>query len=77
VNILKFLYRAAGRPVPRQVLLDEVWGYSSAAATHPLETHIYRLRRKIEPYPSRTRLLLTEGGGYRLDPRGGQAAAPA
>jgi DNA-binding response OmpR family regulator len=71
-NILKFLYRAAGRPVPRQVLLNEVWGYNSAVTTHTLETHIYRLRQKIEPDPSRTRLLLTEGGGYRLDPQGGQ-----
>ena len=61
--------------MPRRVLLDEVWGYSSGAATHTLETHIYRLRQKIEADPARTRLLLTEGGGYRLDPRGGQAAA--
>jgi DNA-binding response OmpR family regulator len=48
-NILKFLYRAAGKPVPRQVLLNEVWGYNSAVTTHTLETHIYRLRQKIEP----------------------------
>ena len=73
-GILKFLHRAAGRPVPRQVLLDEVWGYSSAVTTHTLETHIYRLRQKIEPDPSRTRLLLTEGGGYRLDAQAGQEA---
>ena len=71
-NILKFLYRAGGRPVPRQVLLNEVWGYNSAVTTHTLETHIYRLRQKIEPDPSRTRLLLTEGGGYRLDAQAGQ-----
>jgi DNA-binding response OmpR family regulator len=74
-NILKFLYRAAGRPVPRQVLLNEVWGYNSAVTTHTLETHIYRLRQKIEPDPANTRLLLTEGGGYRLDAHAGQAAA--
>ena len=73
-NILKFLYRAAGKPVPRQVLLNEVWGYSSGVTTHTLETHIYRLRQKIEPDPANTRLLLTEGGGYRLDARAGQAA---
>ena len=76
-NILKFLYRAAGKPVPRQVLLNEVWGYNSAVTTHTLETHIYRLRQKIEPDPSRTRLLLTEGGGYRLDARAGQELAAA
>ena len=68
--ILKFLYRAAGRPVGRQVLLNEVWGYNSAVTTHTLETHIYRLRQKIEPDPGNARLLVTEGGGYRLDPQG-------
>jgi DNA-binding response OmpR family regulator len=73
--ILKYLYRAGGRPVGRQVLLNEVWGYNSAVTTHTLETHIYRLRQKIEPDPGNARLLLTEGGGYRLDAMAGQAAA--
>ncbi|NOG69210.1 response regulator transcription factor [Roseicella sp. DB1501] len=66
--ILKFLYRAGGKPVQRQVLLNEVWGYNSNVTTHTLETHIYRLRQKIEPDPTRARLLLTEGGGYKLEP---------
>jgi len=66
--ILKFLYRASGRPVARQVLLNEVWGYNSSVTTHTLETHVYRLRQKIEPEPAISKLLLTEGGGYRLDP---------
>lgn len=66
--ILKFLYRAGTKPVPRQVLLNEVWGYNAAVTTHTLETHIYRLRQKIEPDPANARLLVTEGGGYRLDP---------
>jgi DNA-binding response OmpR family regulator len=70
-SILKYLYRAGGRPVPRQTLLNEVWGYNAAVTTHTLETHIYRLRQKIEPDPAAARLLLTEGGGYRLDPTGG------
>jgi DNA-binding response OmpR family regulator len=68
--ILKFLYRAGTKPVARQVLLNEVWGYNAAVTTHTLETHIYRLRQKIEPDPSNARLLVTEGGGYRLDPEG-------
>jgi DNA-binding response OmpR family regulator len=68
--ILKFLYRAGTRPVARQVLLNEVWGYNANVTTHTLETHIYRLRQKIEPDPTNARLLVTEGGGYRLDPEG-------
>jgi DNA-binding response OmpR family regulator len=69
--ILKYLYRAGGLPVARQILLNEVWGYNSAVTTHTLETHIYRLRQKIEPDPTNSRLLLTEGGGYKLDPTAG------
>ena len=68
--ILKFLYRAGSRPVARQILLNEVWGYNAAVTTHTLETHIYRLRQKIEPDLNNLRLLITEGGGYRLDPVG-------
>src|SRR6202042_1544975 len=72
--ILKFLYRAGTRSVARQILLNEVWGYNAAVTTHTLETHIYRLRQKIEPDPANARLLVTEGGGYRLDPKGFPAA---
>jgi DNA-binding response OmpR family regulator len=68
--ILKFLYRAGTKSVARQILLNEVWGYNAAVTTHTLETHIYRLRQKIEPDPANARLLVTEGGGYRLDPMG-------
>lgn len=67
-NILKFLYRAADGLAPREVLLHEVWGYNAGVTTHTLETHIYRLRQKIEPDPSNARLLVTEPGGYRLVP---------
>jgi DNA-binding response OmpR family regulator len=65
-NILKFLYRAQDGVVARDVLLHEVWGYNAGVTTHTLETHIYRLRQKIEPDPGNARLLVTESGGYRL-----------
>ncbi|MEO1551680.1 MAG: response regulator transcription factor [Pseudomonadota bacterium] len=65
-NILKYLYRSADGVVARDVLLHEVWGYNACVTTHTLETHIYRLRQKIEPDPSNARILVTESGGYRL-----------
>ena len=66
-SILKYLYRAGAKPVPREELLREVWGYNSGVTTHTLETHIYRLRQKIEPEGA-PQLLITETGGYRLQP---------
>ena len=66
--ILKYLYRSGDRVVGRDVLLDEVWGYNAGVTTHTLETHVYRLRQKIERDPSNARILLTEPGGYRLSP---------
>lgn len=65
-NILKYLYRASDAVVPRDELLHEVWGYNAGVTTHTLETHIYRLRQKIEPDPSSATILVTEPGGYRL-----------
>jgi DNA-binding response OmpR family regulator len=67
-NILKYLYRAGDKSVAREELLAEVWGYNAGVTTHTLETHVYRLRQKIESDPAGGRLLLTEGGGYRLVP---------
>ncbi|MDE1571028.1 response regulator transcription factor [Aquabacter sp. P-9] len=66
--ILRYLYRAGKTPVPRETLLQEVWGYNSGVTTHTLETHIYRLRQKIEPDPSSPTLLATQAGGYKLVP---------
>jgi DNA-binding response OmpR family regulator len=64
--ILKYLYRSGERTITRDVLLSEVWGYNSGVTTHTLETHIYRLRQKIERDPSQAAILVTEAGGYKL-----------
>ena len=66
--ILKFLYRAGAKVVNRETLLSEVWGYNSGVTTHTLETHVYRLRQKMERDPSDAVMLVTEPGGYRLIP---------
>ena len=65
-NILRYLYRSGEKPVSRDELLREVWGYNAAVTTHTLETHVYRLRQKIEPDAQSPKLLITETGGYRL-----------
>ena len=65
-SVLKHLYRAGRTPVSRQALLRDVWGYATGASTHTVETHIYRLRRKIEPDATSARILVNVDGGYRL-----------
>jgi len=67
-SILKYLYRAGEKVVTREILLHEVWGYNAGVTTHTLETHIYRLRQKIERDPSNAEILVTETGGYKLVP---------
>jgi DNA-binding response OmpR family regulator len=64
--ILRYLHRAEQQPVARETLLKHVWGYNANVTTHTLETHIYRLRQKIEDNPAEAQLLITEGGGYKL-----------
>jgi DNA-binding response OmpR family regulator len=67
VAILRYLYRSEDRRVDREILLHELWGYNAAVTTHTLETHIYRLRQKIETDPRFPALLVFESGGYRLN----------
>ncbi len=64
--ILKYLYRADGKPIGRDELLCEVWGYNSGVTTHTLETHIYRLRQKIEPKGSGIKIIITDVKGYKI-----------
>ncbi|MGG5889154.1 response regulator transcription factor [Falsiroseomonas sp. HC035] len=67
VAVLKYLHEADGQPVAKQTLLMDVWGYNNAVSSHTLETHIWRLRQKIEPNPANARLLLSNRDGYRLN----------
>ncbi|BBK45319.1 DNA-binding response regulator [Allostella vacuolata] len=66
--ILKYLFRAGDRSIGRDQLLHEVWGYNAGVTTHTLETHVYRLRQKIERDPQKAEILVTDPGGYRLVP---------
>ena len=73
--LLKILYRASGRVVARKALVDDVWGIGAVVANHTLQTHIYRLRQKMEVNPASPRLLITDHDGYRLDSGGAAAEA--
>jgi DNA-binding response OmpR family regulator len=67
-SILTRLYHAAGEPVSRQALLHDVWRDAPQSNSHTVDTHIYRLRRKIEPDPERPSIILNRKGGYCLAP---------
>ncbi len=64
--ILIELLLAGDVPVGRNALLERVWGHDTRIRTHTLETHIWRLRRKLGEDRSRARILLNVPGGYRL-----------
>jgi DNA-binding response OmpR family regulator len=65
-DILLLLGEAKGAVVSRETLLEKVWAYAPNLETHTLETHIYRLRQKIEKDPARPEILLTDGSGYKI-----------
>ncbi|WP_282608849.1 response regulator transcription factor [Pelagibius sp. Alg239-R121] len=65
-SILNSLYRMGGKPVPAEWIIGEVWGEQVNVNPHVVETHIYRLRQKLEPDPTNLQMLVTDSGGYRL-----------
>jgi DNA-binding response OmpR family regulator len=66
-DILCYLYSAKGQVVSREILLSEVWGYNANVTTHTLETHMYRLRKKIDQDTTSDNYIMTEAGGYKLN----------
>ncbi len=66
IALLRHLSDAGPQGLPRELILSDVWGYVDGVDTHTLETHIYRLRQKIDPTPAAPSLLLTTSTGYAL-----------
>ena len=67
VEILTYLFGCAGTIVPREELLKAVWNYADTVETHTVETHIYRLRQKIESDPANPKTVLTAQDGYMIE----------
>ena len=66
VSVIKYLYKNAGKIVSKNDLMQEVWEYSADVATHTVETHIYRLRQKVEQDNLDNQIIITSDGGYQL-----------
>ena len=66
VSIIKYLHKNIGKIVSKNDLMQEVWEYSAEVATHTVETHIYRLRQKVEQDNQESQLIITSEGGYQL-----------
>ena len=60
------LFLSHNKPVSKNVILDQVWKYSEDADTHTVETHIYRLRKKIKSKFSDEDFILNNKSGYLL-----------
>ncbi|NDC56257.1 MAG: winged helix family transcriptional regulator [Alphaproteobacteria bacterium] len=64
VGLLALLWQAAPHAVGRDRALAEIWGHKTVLESHTLETHVYRLRRKLEAWPDVAQALQSVEGGY-------------
>jgi two-component system, OmpR family, response regulator RegX3 len=67
-ELLELLLANAGRVLPRETLIDRIWGSDYVGDTKTLDVHVKRLRAKVEPEPSQpTRIVTIRGLGYKYD----------
>lgn len=67
VKMILYLYKMKGQIINKHQFLQEVWGYHPDVSTHTIETHIYRLRQKVEKNDKSPELISTTAGGYKLN----------
>lgn len=67
VSMLSYLYKTKDKITSKTDFLKEVWGYNPEVSTHTIETHVYRLRQKVEKNENWPQLITTENGGYKLN----------
>lgn len=65
-NLLSFLLRQPNKTVETERIYRELWGYRSTITSHTVQTHVYRLRQKIEPDPGKPSILVSDRTGYCL-----------